>query len=95
MCKVVISLYHEDELYPNTYKPAYQDKETTESSEEKFCPPFWDSLSCFPATPVGKLQLIPCMSEIQTLHYGEIHKTAVDTTSKSHYRYLSYIIQVI
>ena len=83
-------MYHEEGIYPNTHKSIYHDKEATETSEERFCPPFWDSLSCFPATPAGELRVIPCMTEMQTIHYGQIHKTLLDTTSKSLLLYIRY-----
>ena len=76
-------MYHTEGIYPNIDKTINNDKKTTDTTEEGFCPPFWDSLSCFPATPPGELRVIPCISEIQTILYGEIHKTLLDTTSKS------------
>ena len=54
--------------------PSYQE-------ENSFCAPFWDTLSCLPATDEKSLQVIPCPPEIQTEVHGQIYKTMLDTTS--------------
>ena len=38
------------------------------------CEPFWDKISCLPATNAGQLSVIPCPSKILDQHY--------DTSSK-------------
>ena len=38
------------------------------------CPPFWDDLSCFPATEVGQLSVIPCPSFIINVPYDTSRK---------------------
>ena len=46
--KVIHSLFNEIQL------PQLQQNGT------KMCPPFWDTISCFPATDAGQLSVIPC-----------------------------------
>ena len=91
MCRIVESMFDEEHLYPrnrphpsnissitNVFDdqiiPSYQ-------KETRFCAPFWDTLSCLPATEEKRLQVIPCPAEIQTEVHGEIYKTMLDTTS--------------
>ena len=83
MCAIVIRMYDEEGLYPTKYTPILPlDKEMAENSGMKLCSPFWDSLSCFPATPAGEVKVIPCMAEIQTVHRDQIYNYKYDTTSK-------------
>ena len=88
MCKIVESMYHQENLHPDNVRlsssniPNTMDN-NTKISTDSFCPPFWDTLSCFPATPAGKVQVIPCVAEMQTAIDGVIYKTMLDTTSKS------------
>ena len=86
MCKIVKTMYHKEGLYPMTYSSFVNqgNKEAIVAAEDTnvdVCAPFWDSLSCFPATPAGEDQVIPCMSETHTLHLGRLYKMEYDTTS--------------
>ena len=91
MCRIVESMFDEGNLYPRNRPhpsnissitngfddqviPSYQ-------KETRFCAPFWDTLSCLPATEEKSLQVIPCPPEIQTEVQGQIYKTMLDTTS--------------
>ena len=57
-CEVISYLFHYQHGVNNT----------------EMCPPFWDDLSCFPATPVGQISVIPCPEYILNTPY--------DTSSK-------------
>ena len=48
-----------------------------DGSTVAMCPPYWDDLSCFPATEVGQLSVIPCPQYIL--------KTPYDTSRKCIY----------
>ncbi|TRY79517.1 hypothetical protein TCAL_09333 [Tigriopus californicus] len=39
------------------------------SEVNSWCPPLYDNASCFPATPVGQVMVIPCMSEYSGVPY--------------------------
>lgn len=91
MCDIVSSMYNEEDLYPDirNYESnklansvANSDRTLQGAPEGSFCSPLWDTLSCFPATPVGTIRSIPCMPQIQTVINGETYTTLIDTTSK-------------
>ena len=91
MCRIVESMFYEEHLYPrNRPHPSnissitngFDDQIIPSYQEEtSFCAPFWDTLSCLPATEEKSLQVIPCPPEIQTEVHGQIYKTMLDTTS--------------
>ena len=91
MCRIVESMFFEEHLYPrnpphppniSSITNGFDDQIIPSYQEEtRFCAPFWDTLSCLPATEEKSLQVIPCPPEIQTEVQGQIYKTMLDTTS--------------
>ena len=84
-------MYHEEGSYPdnriyqeNSLSNIFDDnlKSFTNIQEDSSCPPFWDTLSCFPATPAGTVQIIPCVPEMYATIDGVKYITKLDTTSK-------------
>ena len=80
-------MYTEENLYPDNQTRIPNsinsvDNSFHESSEDRLCSPLWDTLSCFPATPAGRLQVIPCAAEIRTVIDGVEYITSLDTTRK-------------
>ena len=49
-CELIKSIYTNQHAQVN---PLLNDTET-------MCPPFWDDISCFPATDAGEQSVIPC-----------------------------------
>ena len=78
-------MYNEDGLSPENQIPTPNLEITDENAfletpEDRLCPPLWDTLSCFPVTPAGRLRVIPCAAEIRTVHDGVEYITSLDTT---------------
>ena len=67
MCDVVDNLFQQG-LYPI-------DDHLIDSFKTDECSPFWDSISCFPATPAGQERVIPCMSEFGGVQYNTSSKS--------------------
>ena len=49
----------------------------------EMCPMKWDSLSCFPATEVGQLSVIPCPKYIKQVRYDTNGKSLFNNIKKN------------
>ena len=50
---------------------------------EIMCPPFWDDISCFPATDAGEQSVIPCPEYILGTPYDTSGRTFFDLLLKT------------
>lgn len=59
-------------MYHAVYNTA--DDANNQTNTQQMCEPFWDKISCLPATHAGQLSVIPCPSKILDTHYDTASK---------------------
>ena len=80
MCEIV------KELFAAGLQPVSHDllASDTDKPYTELCQPFWDGVSCFPATMAGLTRVIPCMSEFDGVRYTGTRKLNLSCRTSNH-----------
>ena len=80
MCDIV------EELFAAGLQPVSHDllASDTDKPDTELCQPFWDGVSCFPATVAGLTRVIPCMSEFDGVRYTGTRRLHLTCRTSNH-----------